>query len=171
MVLSDAHIGMPSFVAPTVGPAEARLVFKLTVTDPHALTGSKSVSIHISNVNQIPTADAGSDQTVNEQTGVTLNGSLSADPDLDTLYFTWTQTGGPSVSLTGATTTSPTFTAPPVGAGGVNLTFQLVVSDGQALSAADTAVVHVQDTNHPPVSTLAHPSVASLWRPIIRWCQ
>mgnify|MGYP001609359162 FL=1 len=165
VALSDAHTVISSFVAPNVGPAGATLVFNLTVTDPHVLTGSKSVSIHISNLNQIPTADAGSDQTVNEQTGVTLNGSLSTDPDLDTLHFMWTQTGGPSVSLTGATTVSPTFTAPAVGVGGVNLIFQLVVSDGQALSAADTVIVHIQDTNDPPVCALAHPSVESLWPP------
>jgi hypothetical protein len=67
--------------------------------------------------------------------------------------------------LTGANTASPTFTAPSVVGGGATLTFQLVVSDGQASSAADTINIQVQDTNDPPVCTLAQPSVASLWPP------
>lgn len=165
VTLSGASTVSSSFVAPNVGPAGATLVFDLTVTDPHTLTGSDSVSIHISNVNQTPVANAGTDQTVNEQTGVTLNGTGSSDPDLDTLHFTWSQTGGPGVALTGATSVSPTFTAPSVGVGGANLTFSLVVSDGQATSAADTVLVHVQDTNDPPVCALAHPSLTSLWPP------
>lgn len=156
---------MPTFTAPTVGPAGATLVFDLTVRDSHNLTGSDSVSIFVTNLNQTPTANAGPDQTVNETAAVTLNGTLSADPDLDTLNFTWTQTAGLSVVLTGANTASPIFTAPSVAGGGTTLTFRLIASDGQASSAADTVDIHVQDTNDPPVCTLAQPSVASLWPP------
>jgi REJ domain len=165
VTLSGANTDSPTFTAPTVGPAGETLVFDLTVTDPHNLTGPDSVSIHVSNVNQIPVAHAGADQTVDEITLVTLNGTGSFDPDLDTLHFTWTQTVGPLVSLTGANTASPTFTAPSVGVGGTTFTFRLVMSDGQANSAADTVNIHVQDTNDPPVCTLAQPSVASLWPP------
>ena len=75
------------------------------------------------------------------------------------------QTAGLSVVLTGANTASPTFTAPSVVGGGTILTFQLIVSDGPANSPADTVDIHVQDTNDPPVCTLAQPSVASLWPP------
>jgi len=167
--LTGANSASPTFTAPTVGPAGDTIVFDLTVTDPHNLTGSDSVSIHVSNVNQIPVANAGPDQTVDEITLVTLNGTGSFDPDLDTLLFTWTQTVGPLVSLTGANTASPTFTAPSVGVGGTTLTFKLVVSDGQANSVDEGTVnivnIHVLDTNDPPVCTLAQPSVASLWPP------
>src|SRR5207247_11133466 len=130
------NTALPTFVAPSVGPAGTTIVFDLTVTDPHTLTGPDSVSIHVSNVNQIPVANAGLDQTVNENTLVTLNGTDSTDPDLDLLHFTWSQTAGPPVALTGGTTANPTFTAPSVGAGGTTLTFQLVVSDGQVRCAA-----------------------------------
>jgi hypothetical protein len=165
VTLSGSNTALPTFTAPTVGPAGETLVFNLTVTDPHNLTGPDSVSVHVSNVNQPPTANAGLDQTVNENTLVTLNGTGSHDPDLDTLNFTWTQTAGLSVVLTGANTASPTFTAPLVGAGGNTLTFRLVVSDGPLSSVANTVDIHVQDTNDPPVCTLAQPSVASLWPP------
>lgn len=156
---------VPTFVAPSVGAGGATIVFDLTVTDPHNLTGPDSVSIHVTNLNQIPVANAGPDQTVNENTAVTLNGTLSADPDLDALSFTWTQTAGPLVTLTGGTTASPTFTAPAVGAGGMMVTFRLAVSDGQASSAADTVNILVQDTNDPPVCTLAQASPNLLWPP------
>lgn len=165
VTLLGGNTVLPTFVAPSVGAGGATIVFDLTVTDPHNLTGPDSVSIHVTNLNQVPVANAGSDQTVNENTLVTLNGTLSADPDLDALSFTWTQTAGPLVTLTGGTTASPTFTAPAVGAGGMMFTFRLVVSDGQASSAADTVNILVQDTNDPPVCTLAQPSVASLWPP------
>lgn len=116
-------------------------------------------------MNQPPVSNAGLDQARNENTLVTLDGSNSTDPDLDTLHFSWSQTGGPSVVLTGANTPNPTFTAPNVGPGGGLLTFQLVVNDGQASGGADTVQVAVQDVNDPPVCTLAQPSVAVLWPP------
>ena len=143
----------------------ATLVFDLTVTDPHHLTSSDSISVVVTNVNQTPTANAGPDQTRNELTLVTLDGSGSNDPDLDALSYIWTQTGGPSVSLTGANTPSPTFTAPEVGAGGALLTFQLVVNDGHASSAADTVQIVIQNVNDPPVCTLAQASPNLLWPP------
>lgn len=165
VTLLGGNTVLPTFVAPNVGAGGATIVFDLTVTDPHNLTGPDSVSINISNVNQLPIANAGADQTVNENTLVTLNGTLSADPDLDALSFTWTQTAGPLVTLTGGTTASPTFTAPAVGAGGMMFTFRLVASDGQASSAADTVNILVQDTNDPPVCTLAQASPNLLWPP------
>jgi hypothetical protein len=165
VTLQGDTIAQPTFVAPTVGSAGATLVFDLTVKDPHNLTGPDSVSIHVSNINQSPVANAGPDQTVNENSAVALNGTGSSDPDLDTLHFTWTQTGGPPVTLTGNTVANPAFTTPLVGAGGAILTFQLVVSDGQASSAADTVDIHVQDLNAPLACELAQPSVASLWPP------
>jgi len=58
-----------------------------------------------------PTADAGPDQTVNEQTPVTLDGSGSSDPeDGPNVAFSWNQ----PVSLSDANTSSPTFKSPVV---------------------------------------------------------
>ena len=165
VTLDYPHSATPSFTAPQVGASGRRVDFELIVTDARGLNHSDYVYITISNLNQPPVSNAGPDQTRNENTLVTLDGSNSTDPDLDTLHFIWNQTGGPTVTLTGANTPNPTFTAPNVGPGGALLTFQLVVTDGQTSSGADTVQVAVQDVNDPPVCTLAQPSVAVLWPP------
>ena len=63
-------------------------------------------------VNQAPIVNAGINQSVAPGASVSLNGTAS-DPDGDTLTITWTQTGGTTlVTLTGADTLTPSFTAP-----------------------------------------------------------
>ena len=163
--LVHPNTSTPSFTAPSVGASGGQVDFELIVTDARGLNHSDYISVVISNVNQPPITDAGPDQTRNENTLVTLDGSASSDPDLDTLHFSWSQTGGPIVLLTGANTPNPTFTAPTVGPGGTVLTFQLVVNDGQASGSADTVRVAIQDVNDPPVCTLAQPSMSVLWPP------
>jgi len=91
--------------------------------------------------NSIPVADAGMNGNVLERRALTLSGAASSDIDpQDTLQFTWTQTRGPMVTLMGADTAAPSFTAPSV-AGTTQLEFQLVVSDGESPSPADRVVV------------------------------
>ncbi len=73
---------------------------------------------------------------------VGLNGSGSSDPNGDLLSYQWTQTGGPSVTLSSATSARPTFTAPDAAA---TLTFQLVVNDGQVNSAPSSVTITVSE--------------------------
>jgi hypothetical protein len=98
--------------------------------------------------NQPPTADAGADQTVDEDSQVTLDASGSDDPDGDQLGYTWTQTAGPDVSPSQNDGETLTFTAPDVDSE-TTLTFQVSVSDGQA-SDTDAVNVTVQNTDTPP---------------------
>ncbi|MDA0272307.1 MAG: HYR domain-containing protein [Proteobacteria bacterium] len=95
--------------------------------------------------NQPPTANAGTDQTVEcanpSGTPVALDGSGSNDPNNDTLSYTWT---GTSISATGP---QPTVT---LGKGIHTIT--LTVSDGTA-SDTDEVVITIQDTT-PPVLTI-----------------
>ena len=94
--------------------------------------------------NTPPTADAGSDQTVEEGETVTLDATGSDDPDGDSLTYSWTQTSGPDVSLTDADTITPEFTVPEVDSE-TDLTFEVTVDDGQATDT-DTTTVTVTDS-------------------------
>ena len=100
----------------------------------------------------LPIAKVGPDQTVNEGALVTLDGSGSSDPNGNPLTFTWTQVAGPTVVLNVGDPIHPTFMAPAAPIGGVTLTFQLSVTNGQETSFPVTANVTVKRVNHAPVA-------------------
>jgi hypothetical protein len=94
-------------------------------------------------VSAVATANAGVSRTVIAGSPVRLSGEASVDPEGDSLQYAWTQTGGaPTVTLTGANTASPTFTAPTVAAN-TALTFSLTVTDGTFTSGASIVVITV----------------------------
>ena len=90
--------------------------------------------------NKAPIADAGSDQTPNISTLVTLDGSASSDPDGDDLTFSWVETTSTGVSITNANTDSPTFTT--LGTP-ETYTFELTVSDPKGKFDTDTVTITV----------------------------
>ena len=119
---------------------------KLTVTSVSSVTHNVGLAeieawtAPVHPLNRAPVADAGADQSsVTGGSSVHLDGTGSSDPDRDSLTYAWTQTSGPSVTLTAAGTATPAFTAP---SSTSTLTFQLTVSDG-ALTATDTVTVNV----------------------------
>ncbi len=114
--------------------------------------------------NSAPVANAGNDQTVDEETQVTLDGSHSYDPDGDSITYQWTQVSGPTVTLSDPNSANPGFTAPQV-TETTYLEFELVVSDGQLSSEASVATVTVLDTNQPVDCSSALPSTVTLWPP------
>ena len=121
----------------------------LTVTDDDGATASVTETISVGDApNQPPTADAGDDQTVEENGSVTLDATASSDPDGDGLSYDWTQTGGTAVGLSDDDTATPSFTAPDVD-GEETLTFEVEVSDGEATDT-DTVAVTVADTETEP---------------------
>lgn len=90
-------------------------------------------------LNFAPTANAGVNRTVRVGSPVTLHGEGSSDADSgpQPLMFSWSQVSGPSVVLSGPSTSNPTFT--PTTAG--SYVFRLTVSDGIASSGpADVAI-------------------------------
>lgn len=101
-----------------------------------------------------PVAGAGADRTVAAHSAVTLDGSGSFDAQARALTYTWTQTGGPAVTLSSTTAQKPTFTAPPVD---TTLTFSLVVRAGTTSSVAST----VRITVGPPNLALGRTATAS----------
>jgi hypothetical protein len=162
--LSNIAAAEPTFTAPLVGVAGETLAFTLTVSDGVAVSTAE-VLVAVSNLNHVPLADAGPDQTVGEETAVTFDGGASSDPDGDALTFAWTQLSGPPVTLSDPASATPRFTAPQVGEGGAALVFRLVVGDGSAASHPDMVTIAVRDANQPPDCALARPSVSLLWPP------
>ncbi len=88
-----------------------------------------------------PIAEAGLPLLAYPEDKVYLNGSGSADPDGEALFFSWYQVGGPAVVLEGAETASPSFFVP----SGGTYRFELVVEDGTAESAPDAVEVVVPE--------------------------
>ena len=104
-----------------------------------------------------PLADAGDDQTAGSAALVTLDGSGSIDRNTTNLTYAWERTGGTTggtVTLTGANTNMPTFTADTLAAGAADVihTFTLTVTDSRSQSHTDTVTVTVSNPNADPVA-------------------
>jgi len=91
-------------------------------------------------LDRTPSADAGDDQTSAEASTVRLSGSGSRDPQVLALSFEWTQTSGPTVTLTGGDGPTPSFVAP---AGPSTLGFSLEVCNVDSLCDTDDVAVEV----------------------------
>ena len=87
--------------------------------------------------NSAPTADAGTDQTVDVGTTVTLDGSRSRDADGDGLSYQWN--GPAEIVLSNTSVSRPTFVASTAG----TYRFTLVVNDGKVDSEPDEVVIRV----------------------------
>lgn len=121
LTLENANTNEVSFVVPNLDIHEMRLL--LTVSD-----GSSSTNIiqHL-NLNQVPIADAGQDQTVVVSSLVTLSGGESVDPEGATLTYEWQQAAGPEVGMSDVSSNVLSFVAPSTPS---ELEFTLTVSDG-----------------------------------------
>jgi K319-like protein len=153
--ITNADSVNPSFFAPTVAGAPVTLKFQLIVDDGKVNSGPSFVTITVTNIVDVPIANAGTNQTVNELSPVTLDGTASSDPAAKPLTYSWTQILGTHVTLAGANTATPSFTSPSLGGGGTNgsttLTFRLSVSNGETNSSS-TVNVLVNNVNHDPVA-------------------
>lgn len=89
--------------------------------------------------NSAPIADAGYDQRVKVGDIVTLDGSLSSDPDNDSLTYKWEQLSGDHVDLTNLSGVQTQFTAKGVSE------FRLTVTDPEGLTSSDTCAVQIID--------------------------
>ena len=162
VALSGADTANPTFTAPQLpqGQTQFNVVFSLTVNDGYVDSEPDTTAEDAANTK--PVAEAGTDQTVQESdldeagvvqpVRVTLNGSASTDAEGDPLTYAWTQIStGTQVTLTGADTASPTFTAPQL-LEDEDLGFELIVNDGKVDSAPDTVTVTVQADNDKPTA-------------------
>jgi chitinase len=147
--LAGATILAPSFLLPPKTGAAQVVTFSLTANDGTSTSAADTIDITIpSNVG--PTANAGAAFAVSGGRTVVLDGGASADGDGDAISYAWVQTAGPSVTLTGANTQTPSFVAPVGLASTQTLTFELTVSDGVTTSLASINVNVLP--NSPPVA-------------------
>ena len=108
-----------------------------------------------------PIVSAGSDQSVNTGSPVSLAGSAS-QADSHTLTYLWSQTGGTAVLLSNAALLNPTFTAPNAPTA---LTFTLTATDTQnpvpaaASTTSGPVTVTVNDSASPIVGSGSNQSV------------
>jgi uncharacterized protein (TIGR03382 family) len=141
VAFDDATSPTPSFVVPAV-PSDVDFLFQVTATDTSGATGVAQVTVSAKHVNGLPTLTGGTVAEASAGATVTLDGGTAADPDNDTITYAWTQISGPTVTLVGATTAHPTFTAPKVTTATL-LGFDATISDGHGGSAVNRVFVTV----------------------------
>ena len=136
---------------------DTTLTFQLTVTDNDQASTTDSIVVTINNA---PTAEAGSDQEVNESSDnapiqVTLSGSASSDTNDGEITYLWefdssSDSEITSIDLTNANTATATFTTPEVevnesNQGVTTLTFQLTVTDNDGATHSDLVEVAIHN--------------------------
>ncbi|MBN9684313.1 MULTISPECIES: myxosortase-dependent M36 family metallopeptidase [unclassified Corallococcus] len=131
-----------AFTAPQV-QADTAVAFSLTVTDVDgAASGPYVYTVNVKQVNQAPVAKVRVISGVRGGELVKIDASTSTDPDNETLTYTWEQTGGPSVTLTGANSAEASFT-PPAKKTLENYTFKVTVKDAAGASSTANITVNV----------------------------
>ncbi|MCH8991640.1 MAG: hypothetical protein IIA44_07835, partial [Acidobacteria bacterium] len=135
---SEGGVTIATGATPTVNLGVGVHTITLAVTDNEGAGASDTVIVTVEAGNQFPVADAGVDQTVSDADAdgaeaVSLDGSLSSDPDGTIASYDWSE-GGTTIA-TGAT--------PTVSLGVGVHTITLTVTDNDGDSGTDTVVVTV----------------------------
>ena len=133
-ILSDTSAPNPVFVADKAGDYVAQLI----VNDGHFYSAASTVTISTSPV--APIALAGKPQHATVGSSLQLNGSGSFDPGGSSLSYVWliaSAPAGSAAALNNPTAQNPSFTPDVAG----NYVFQLVVGNGNIVSAPSTVLV------------------------------
>ena len=132
--LSNAILASPVFIAPVVS-APVTLSFEVTVSNDIPLASTATVTVTVSPAATPPAANISAPFSVPAGSQVTLSGTVSNGS-----IFSWVQTTGPLVVLTGADTLTPSFIAP---AGPAALTFVLSATGSNGASATVSRIISV----------------------------
>ncbi len=143
------------FVAPAVGTSTNKtLSFTITADDGNGGTGSDSVLVHVigASAYHIPTLSCNDIIRGHEGGQTTLSANVD-NPDNLPLTYQWTQVSGMPVPLSGETSATPTVQLP-LGAGGSEVAFQLVVMQGTNVVGSCEQYVYIAppEPGAPPVA-------------------
>lgn len=142
-----------NFTAPAINSPQT-LTFKILVTDNDGLVATDQILISVTTKTepspkpkpklQKPSVVAGPDQSVKEKSKVTIS-STASDPDGSITSYQWRQISGASAQLDSADQSELSFIAPVIGSPETKLlTFEVVVTDNDGLTDADTVTVDVE---------------------------
>jgi hypothetical protein len=159
VVLNGPNTASPTFTAPSNITSDTELKFALTAKDDKgAINNNPAITtITVKHINHPPVANAGTDQRVNAGYVVALDGSKSKDPDSDQLTYSWTQTTGPSVTLSDSNASTASFKAPNISSD-TTLKFSLTVKDDKGATNNNPAIVSVAVKAAVPVSSSSAPT-------------
>ncbi|MCJ8267900.1 MAG: leucine-rich repeat domain-containing protein, partial [Psychrosphaera sp.] len=155
--LGNASQANAYFTSPNIQQTQT-LIFKLTATDDTGLSNSDLVAITVTPIHNIPVALAGPNQSVNEQTAVSLFGS-GTTPSGYITDFLWRQTDGTSVTINDPSFATLKFAAPQVTEQQV-LHFELMVTNKAGKTDTDTIEITVLPVNLAPESNAGSNQVA-----------
>jgi hypothetical protein len=147
--LIDSDSATMSFTAPTI-TSSITLGFEVTVTDDDSATATASVTVTIDPVNSAPVVEIAAINSVNEQTEVTITGTVS-DADGSISELAWVQTAGSEVTINDATSSEITFTAPTLIVE-ETLTFELSATDNEGAVSTEAISLQVLPVNLAPVA-------------------
>ena len=148
----DQLLNELSLIAPDVQTGETiELEFELVGRDTQGLTSSDTVIVTVDSTNHPPSAHAGPDKSVAENTSVTVFGN-GFDPDGDPLTFSWTQISGPSVNLDQVDSMIKFDSPEGIPNRSLVMTFELMVSDPFGGSATDYVNISVLPPNNSPIA-------------------
>jgi gliding motility-associated-like protein len=137
-------------------------VYALTVKDNNvpaaSATDNVTVVVKPAAVNQLPSANAGADKTVNLPTSTANLTGSGSDPDGTIVSYTWVKFSGPAATLTNATSTTVSLSGLVAG----NYVFQLTVKDDKGASATDQVAVSVNAANQSPTANAGSGIVITL---------
>ena len=135
VTLSNASSATATF---TAGATEQTYTFTYTVTDDDGATATDEVSVSVV-LNSLPVVDAGTYDIFTDSQTITLT-ATATDSDGSITAHQWTQTGGTTLSLSGDTTESVSFTVPATTA---TYTFSYTATDDDGGQATDTTTIYV----------------------------
>lgn len=131
VALSGANTGTASFTAPNV-TAASTLTFSVTVGNTLPLQSVATVSVSVNPPSAPPSLTFFAPASALSTTVVNMIGTVSSGAT-----FKWTQTAGPAVTLNGADTLTPSFTAP-VGPTSVSFALTAISAAGASVSLSRT---------------------------------